>query len=249
VRAIRTNDPLPLHTHTYAHTRTQPRASSAHLTCILNACVQLRSRASYRSASPITCGFTRRSRHRGPNSIYLVRAPSTESNRKNDEENEELNFLSTYCPLKEIRQRRTYARRGATDLTSSSNAARITRRPPSPETHSRYLDYRYSRVAGSRDSAHVKPTREAALDIETTISSYRRIDLITLFCRRRVASKSSFSLKVNSTVCGFPSGTRILAKTRYSVGYQRKVACLLPSIENIFVALLIHNGWHVRAGR
>jgi len=110
-----TNDPLLLHTHTHTHTTASLLGSSyVHPECVHSA--------------PLTCelslGFANHVRLH--TSIAAARAEfnlfgTCPEHRKNDEENEELNFLSTYCPLKEIRQRRTCARRDATDLTCSSS--------------------------------------------------------------------------------------------------------------------------------
>lgn len=70
-------------------------------------CTRLRSRASYRSPSPITCEFIHRSRLSGPNSIYMVRARALELNRKNENKKSStfFFFIVTYCPLEEFGQR------------------------------------------------------------------------------------------------------------------------------------------------
>lgn len=84
------NDPLPLRTRL---------TFLAHLTSIL-CCTHLRSRASYRSSSPITCEFIHRSRLWVPNSIYMVRARALELNgEKKRKRRAQYFFFSYHDPL------------------------------------------------------------------------------------------------------------------------------------------------------
>lgn len=92
--------------HKHMHTPEYQRpVALTHTTDLLGSpyeypvCTHLRSRASYRSPSPITCEFIRRSRLSGPNSIYIGTCPSARVKPKKWKRGRVGHFFFFYCDL------------------------------------------------------------------------------------------------------------------------------------------------------